>query len=111
MFTKRELESAIAEYENKVNSFNDCQKLAVYHALHEHYFGENEPKNDVQAYSYAPAQEPETIIGDYGDSDFLIEVCGRNSAEIWAVIDELMDTLAIVQPKLYSAVMRKITEI
>ena len=47
-------------------------------------------------------------VGEYGDTDFLRAVAGKNPAKAWAVVDELMDTLRIVNERVYNSVMRKI---
>ena len=47
-------------------------------------------------------------IGDYGDSDFLQTVKGKSPETVWAVMDELMDTLAMVNHRVYDGVMRKL---
>lgn len=46
-----------------------------------------------------------------GDSDFLSAVSGKNSVEIFAIMDELMETIKIVNSKLYLAVMKKLDAI
>ena len=40
--------------------------------------------------------------------EFFQAISGRKSAEMWAVMGELMDTLQAINPRLYSAVLRKI---
>ena len=42
------------------------------------------------------------------NSEFFQAISGRKSAEMWAVMGELMDTLQTINPRLYSAVLRKI---
>lgn len=55
---------------------------------------------------------PETRWEDmYGDSDFLKAVFGKKASSAWTVMDELMDTLHVVNPKVYESVMRKIKEL
>lgn len=46
-----------------------------------------------------------------GDSDFLKVVKAKDSAAVWAIIDDLMDTIRLTEPRAYSAVMRKIQEL
>ena len=58
-------------------------------------------------YSYAPAPDRNTIELS-SDSDFARAVKGREPEEVFPVIDELMNTLAVMQPRLYSAVMMKL---
>ena len=40
--------------------------------------------------------------------DFFQAISGRKSAEMWAVMGELMDTLQAINPRLYNSVLRKI---
>lgn len=110
MFSKRELENAIAEYEDKCNSFSDCQKLATYKILHAEYFPDK-PKEQRTAVYSSLEPEPETIVDDYGDSEFYSTIRGLCAESVWAVMDELMTTLQVVNPRLYNATMRMIDEI
>lgn len=57
-------------------------------------------------YSYDQPQG----IDDYGDSEFLQLIKGRSEAEIWLLMDELMQTILITNPRLYDGVLRKIKE-
>ena len=66
---------------------------------------------DESSYSnYAVTAEPATV-GEYGDSEFLLAVAGKDPAKAWTVIDELMDTLAMVNSKVYNSVMQKIKRV
>lgn len=102
MISKRELDGAIYECENAPVSYRTCEKLATFYTLREYAFKE-ESTPDC-GYSY---DEPQGI-GDYGESDFLQAVKGRSEGEILAVMDELMETILITNPRLYQGVMRKI---
>ena len=42
------------------------------------------------------------------NSEFFQAISWRKSAEMWAVMGELMDTLQAINPRLYSSVLRKI---
>lgn len=50
-------------------------------------------------------------LGLYGESDFLRAVAGIPASDAWAVMDELMDTLQVVNPRTYDSVMRKLGRI
>lgn len=52
----------------------------------------------VEAYSAAPAP----------DSDFLRAVSNVDPARAWEVMDELMDSLKVVNERVYNSVMRKL---
>ena len=43
-----------------------------------------------------------------GSGEFFQAISGRKSAEMWAVMGELMDTLQAINPRLYNSVLRKI---
>lgn len=48
------------------------------------------------------------ILPAGGESDFLCEVKNRDPDAVWEIIDDLMDTLHTVNPRVYEGVMRKI---
>ncbi len=54
--------------------------------------------------------ETETIVEVDGDNDFLKTVNGKNAVTVWNIMSELMESVKLIQPKLYDAVMRKISE-
>ena len=101
MITKQELDGAIMECENAPVSYQNCEKLATFYTIREHAF---EDKGTELEYSY---DEPQGI-DDYGDTDFLQTIKGRSEDEIWLIMDELMETILITNPRLYDGVMRKI---
>ena len=71
---------------------------------------ENARDKFVGYYSGAPAPvtaEPATV-GEYGDSEFLLAVAEKDPAKAWTVVDELMDTLSLVNRRVYDSVLRKI---
>lgn len=53
-------------------------------------------------YSAAPAS-----VEVHGNSDFLRAVSSVEPSEAWAVVDELMDSLKVVNKRVYNSVMRK----
>lgn len=98
MLSKRELDDAIRECENAPVNYQNCDKLATFYTIHDHLYN-TEPR--------ATAKE-ETVIGGYGDSDFLVAVEGQDAPEVWALMDELMTTLQAINPRLYDGVMRQL---
>ena len=70
------------------------------------------------AHSYSFAENPagtieeETAasesVGEYGNSDFLRAVSGKSPAAVFGALDELMDDLKMINPKVYNLYMRKI---
>ncbi len=107
MLDMNEIDRAIAELEAREITFTRCAKLADLYTIKSHVEGLAAPYE--REYSRAAEPEPETRrAGVYGDSDFLGTVSGKEMAAAWSVMDELMDTLHVVNPKVYESVMRKI---
>lgn len=103
MITKKDLDAAIAECQGKRNpDANTCIKLAAFYTIKREMFGE-----EPASYSYAPAPNQNTIEIK-SDSEFARAVNGMNVSEFLPIIDELMSTLQIIQPRLYGAVMMKL---
>ena len=99
MLTKRELDGAIKECENAPTSYQNCAKLATFYTIVDHLYN-NESKPLVE----------QSQVDDYGDSEFLQSVKGKDTQSIWLVMDELMATLQAVNPRLYDGVMRMIEQ-
>jgi len=110
MLDMSEIDRAIAELEARDTTFSGCAKLADLYTIKSHVEGRAVPYE--REYSRAAGPEPEARKTDvYGDSDFLEAVSDKDMASAWAVMDELMDTLHVVNPKVYESVMRKIREL
>lgn len=107
MITEKDVQEAIAECQGVRNpNANTAIKLAALLTIQREMFN--------PSYSFAPAETP-TIepsgaddVGEYGDSDFLKAVAGLSSARAWAVMDEVMDTLKMVNPRVYEGFMRRL---
>ena len=107
MITRQDLEQAIAECQGDRNpNANTCIKLAAFLTIKRELFEEEKKDDQLPDYSFAPAPE-EIIIAD-SDSEFARTIDGRPQREVIPVIDELMGTLQIIQPRLYNAVMNRL---
>lgn len=103
MITLREVEDAICEMEAVPDAnFETCRKLAVFYILRD-YMGGGPPYS-----GYSAADSPREKIGNHGDTEFLEIVAGRDPGGVWSVLDELMETLRITNPRLYDGVMRRL---
>lgn len=101
MITEHDLQEAIAECNGIRNpTASTAIKLAALYTVKDHLYGE-------PPISYSYAAPPETVKVD-SDSEFAQVISGRNQDEVWPIIDELMQTLSAIQPRLYDAVMRKL---
>ncbi len=113
MLDEAEIRKEIARLEYEESSYPNYAKLADLYVIRDKMQGAENDDKFVGYYSGAPAPasvEPATV-GEYGDSEFLLAVAGKNPENAWAVVDELMDTLAIVNNKVYNSVMQKIKRI
>ena len=109
MITEQDLQEAIAECQGVRNpNANTCIKLAAFLTIQKELYGEKDEKAEIPLYSYDPA--PAEMIGYYGDTEFAKLIEGRRPDDIWPIIDELMTTVQVVQPRLYDAVLRKIRD-
>lgn len=99
MFTKEELEKEIFEYEQSKPNYENCKVLALLYTIHDHKYGNEN------------LSRAEKIVSSHGDSEFLTEISGLDSSKVWKIMDELMQTLELVQPKLHETVMLKIRSI
>lgn len=101
MVTERELLKAIQECERDPITYNNIEKLANLYTVYDHLFGEH----------YEPSERTtEKSIISESNSEFSRKIRGKNSEKVWAVIDELMQTIKVINPRLYDAVLERIDE-
>lgn len=104
MITEQDLQAAIAECQGQRNpNASTCIKLAAFLTIQEHLFGKKE--ETMPTFSFASGKSE---IEYDGKSEFAMLVNGRDQQEVFKVIDELMDTLQVINPRLYASVIRKL---
>ena len=107
MITKQDLKQAIAECQGQRNpNASTCLKLAAFLTIQRELFGEENDAEPLPSYSFAPDRNGLTVDSD---SEFARMIEGRNWDEIFPILDELMETLTLVNPRLYNAVMDKLS--
>jgi hypothetical protein len=113
MIREEDLQEAIAECQGKRNpDANTCIKLAAYYTILNNLYPKTEeqyPQPVIPAQSFAAEPEPE-IIDYQGDSEFARLCRERSVSDMMPVLDELMDTLQVLQPRLYDGVMRRLRD-
>lgn len=103
-----EIDRAIAELENAPNHTPTmCAKLSNLYTIRDHAQNvEETPKyNRMYSQSASPKIAERTAV--YGDSDFLRAASGKDAVSAWKIIDDLMDTLRVVNERVYESVLRK----
>lgn len=114
MIREQDLQEAIAECMGKRNpDANTCIKLAAFYTILNQLYPKQDQEQNAQpvipAMSFA-AEPNEQVIQWEGDSDFAQEISGRAVSHIMPIMDELMQTVQVLQPRLYDAVMRKLKD-
>lgn len=108
LIKEQDLLEAIAECQGERNpNANTCIKLAAYYTILENITEQTKVNVPQAQYSFASGPND---VGRIGDSDFLIKIEGHDMEEVLLVMDELMTTLQVINPRLYNSVMRKIAE-
>jgi len=115
VITEQDLQEAIAECEGQRNpNANTCIKLAAFYTIRDHMFGGGD-NQDSGAYSFASAAPdlhagaPEPKIIDSG-TEFSDLANTMDMAELLEIMDELMTTIQVTNPRLYAGVIRRMTE-
>ena len=106
MITEKDLQEAIAECLGKRNpDASTCIKLAAFYTIQNELYGEK------PQYSFAPPPtQAETTIDYDSGSEFSDNIQGMETNEVFSVVDELMDAVKVLNPALYDATIRKLTE-
>ena len=112
MIKRDELDAAIAECigEREPNA-NTCIKLAAYYIIKNEMYPDDVA--DTPAYSFATEQNLPRVEAVHIDSDseFAQAVEGLPLQDVWGIVDELVATVKILQPRVYAAMMRRIDEL
>lgn len=94
MYNQSELLEAIDELQNANHSIQNCGKLASLYTVLDHI--DNGYSRDEKA------------VSEYGDSDFLRLAAKNDPRKMWLLMDDLMYTLSVTNPRLYNSVMDKL---
>ena len=86
MISLEEVEKTILELEGKDTSFAVCEKLSYLYIVRDHI-------------------KPSGRIDTSGTSEFMQIIFKKETADVLKVLDELMQTMAVIQPKLYEATL------
>ncbi len=108
MISEEDLKKAIAECQGARNpTANTCIKLAAFYTIYDHLYPKQTEDNEIVPQRiFQPVDED--LIADYGDTEFYRLISGRKAADVWKVMNELMETLQVINPRLYDGVVREI---
>ena len=117
MITEKEIEQAIEECMREPVTGNKRAVLADLIIIQDYLFGEPMQAQDapqpmpLQSYSAPPAEQVETYIETNGDSEFLKAVDGRKADKVWKLMDELVEAVKILHPRMYTTFIDKVQDI
>lgn len=97
MINPEELDREILMLEKKDTTYANCERLAWLYIVRDHITGQT----TVQP----------TPLDISGDSEFLLSVGGKDSVAVWEIMDELMDTMRVNNPRAYNYILEKIKNI
>lgn len=98
MIKRKDLQDAITAVENDKECMQNCYKLATLYTMYDHLYPETAKNESIQ----------QDKIVDYGDSEFFKAIKGKDPGDVWPLMDELMSTIQLLQPRLYDSVLRRL---
>ena len=117
MITEKEIEQAIKECLREPVTGNKRAVLADLIIIQDYLFGEPMQEQaapqpmPMQSYSAPPIEQAETYIETTGDSEFLKAVDGRKAERVWPLINELVEAVKILHPRMYTTFIGKVQDL
>lgn len=91
------IEAEIDRLEAKDTSYYTCSRLATLYTVRDHL----KPKSSGDS----------ALLPKMGGSDFLDSASGKSCKDVLKVVDEHLETMRMMYPKTYSALVDKIREL
>ena len=117
MITEKDVLNAIDECMQDPITGNKRAALAQLFIIHDHLFGEPTREREVQqpmpmqSYSALPMEQVEIYVETKGDSEFLKVVNGRKAERVWKLMDELVEAVKILHPRMYATFIDKVQDL
>ena len=110
MIRIEDLQEAIAECEGVRNpNANTCIKLASFYTILNQMQGKETETPALPMYSFAAEPKREPLMIEYeSETEFGQIVKGMDPEKVMEVMDELMNTLQVMIPRLYDGVLAKL---
>ncbi len=96
MISERDLLEAIMETEDEPPSYTSIKKLANLYIVYDHLYGKKPIPDNIETKK---------------DSEFWQAVNGKDMNNVLAIMDELMETLEVINNRAYQSVIQKIRKI
>lgn len=119
MITEKEVAQAIQECMRDPITGNKRAVLADLIIIQDYLFGEPTRAQEVpqqmpmpmQSYSAPPMEQVEIYVETNGDSEFLKAVDGRKAERVWKLMDELVEAVKILHPRMYTTFIDKVQDL
>ncbi len=113
MITERDLKEAIAECEGTKNpNANTCIKLAAYYTILDNLYGQPTDRQEAATFPRGYSLSDGNGSIDYLTDSELSEIIRQKGIDkVYRVIDELTETIAVLNPSLYQSFMRKLDNV
>ena len=117
MITEKEVEQAIQECMRDPITGNKRAVLADLIIIQDYLFGEPTRAQEapqpmpMQSYSAPPMEQVEIYVETNGDSEFLKVVNGRKAERVWPLINELVEAVKILHPRMYTTFIDKVQDL
>lgn len=117
MITEKEIAQAIEECMREPVTGNKRAVLADLIIIQDYLFGgpmqaqEVQQPMPMQSYSAPPMEQVETYIETSCDSEFLKAIDGRKADKVWKLMDELVEAVKILHPRMYTTFIDKVQDI
>lgn len=109
MITEQDLQEAIAECEGQRSpNTSTCIKLAAFYTIKNELFPKEKPENNGIPVFYSGSNGQDARY--YSETEFGKLVNTKDLHHVLSVMDELMGTLNVLNPRLYAGVLRKLDE-
>lgn len=111
MITEKEVAQAIEQCMQEPVTGNKRAVLADLIIIQDYLFGEPTHPMPMQSYSAPPMEQVEIYVETNGDSEFLKAVDGRKAERVWKLIDELVEAVKILHPRMYTTFIDKVQDL
>lgn len=105
MISERELNEAIRDYEQQPMNAQRVAKLVDLYALREHLYSGSPASASVRTQT----EEKKTMTE--GGTEFLQMANGKDINKILIIIDNLMQTIKVLHPRMYDRVLDLISDL
>lgn len=103
MMDLEEIEKAIEEHEQMRTSLQACERLAWLYIVRDHLSNKDNSVKDN-----SPTSERNI---DVAESEFGKLIRSKSQERVMAVIEELMQTIEVINPRLYAGTIQRIKDI